>query len=658
MSFVINSFNRSTALTETIANNVREISTVQEVVQATTFQPIYTPGKITPVELMQANPVIGKVDIRTTAIAERLKDPASAEARDYALSSRQQAVSAILQLMQQLTAEDGGVTPGLFAGIRVYGLVRPVAATTGDPTPAPIRDPFLDFIEKDDSGKIVLDKAPGNFREFAQFNAHPLLLTKLLESPQVTVLDEAEHFSQTTDVSDNSVVLLRQFEANVLRYRNLLNRCVQALNDLRQADADTTSRLDAAGDRVAEARHDVSVARALMAEEEDRIAAVNARRAQVLAQEVPFLAYMRPREADNLIPTFTHAVDPGLVDAPVPACLRELPDVPDELTDMLRVLREAPANWFVKAPPLLHRLDKIDQLVRLVQSAQMRAAAGVATPLLAARALGTGKLVDAIAGVATRQAAALAPRLAAVRGLNLASFASATWQGIRTQAEPAVSFGDLAEGGHGRPDVARAAAAELENFRRIVACLHAEFSAIPAVMRLEWADTLSEFDAAPNLRNLGNLPRWAEIAYLDRRQMQAYVDWLFAQIQVAQPQAVALINDVVRMCLLLASHAPVDRIIAGHMARPVTGVGVGVHIPLAVANPSRLRVGMQALLYRGADLIARAQVADIGALEVTAEVIHTVAARVDLGNDVSVHFDNAASVSLSSASAVRTLFAR
>lgn len=652
MPFVINSYARSTALTETIATAAREISTVEEVMQATTFQPIYTPGKTSAVELMQAAPVIGKVDIRTTAIAERLKDPASAEARDYALSSRQQTVNAILQLMRQLTAEDGGVTPGMFAGMRVYGLVRPIAATTGNPTPAPIRDPFLDYTE------TGLDKAADNFRDFAQFDAHPVLLSKLLESPQVTVLDEAEHFSQTTDVSDNSVALLRQFEANVLRYRNLLNRCVQALSDLRQADTDTASRLDAAGDRVAEARHDVSVARALMAEEQDRIDAVNARRAQILAQEVQFLAYMRPREVDNLSATLTHAVDPGLVDAPVPACLREHSDIPGELTDMLRVLREAPANWFVKAPLLLLQLDKVDHLVRLVQTAQMRAAAGIATPLLAARALGTDKLGAAIANVAQRQVAALAPRLTAVQSLSVASFASATWQGIRAQAEPVVSFADLAEGGHGRSDVARAAAAELENFRSIVACLHAEFSATPAVMRLEWADTLSEFDAAPNLRNLGNLARWAEIAYLDRRQMQAYVDWLFAQIQVAQPQAVALINDVVRMCLLLACHAPVDRIIAGHMARPVTGVSVGVHIPLTVASPSQLRVGMQALLYRGADLIARAQVADIGALEVTAQVIHTVAAKVDLGNDVSVHFDNAASVSLSSASAVRTLFAR
>lgn len=648
----ISSFVQTAAQSDTLAKAASAIGSVQEVVQATSFQPIYTPGKTSAVELMQAAPVIGKVDIRTTAIAERLKNPASAEARDYALSSRQQAVSAILQLMQQLTAEDGGVTPGMFAGMRVYGLVRPVPPTTANPTPAPIRDPFLDHAE---SGLV---KAPENFRDFAQFNTHPVLLKKLLESPRVTVQDEAEHFSQTTDVSDNSVALLRQFEANVLRYRNLLNRCVQALSDLQQADSGTASRLDAAGDRVAEARHDVSVARALMAEETERIAAVNARRAQVLAQEVQFLAYMRPREADNLSATLTHAVDPGLVDAPVPACLREHPDVPDELTDMLRVLREAPASWFVKAPPLLLQLDKVDHLVRLVQSAQMRAAAGVAPPLLATRVVGTSKLGDAIASLAQRQAAALAPRFAAVQNLGVASLASGTWQGIRAQAEPVVSFADLAEGGHGRPDVARAAAAEMENFRSIVACLHAEFSATPALLRLEWADTLSEFDAAPNLRNLGNLARWTEIAYLDRRQMQAYVDWLFAQIPVAQPQAVALINDVVRMCLLLACHAPVGRIVAGHMARPLTGVGVGVHIPLTVAEPGKLRVGMQALLYRGADLIARAQVADVGALEVTAQVIHTASAKVDLGNDVSVHFTNAASVSLSSSSAVRSLFAR
>jgi hypothetical protein len=306
----------------------------------------------------------------------------------------------------------------------------------------------------------------------------------------------------------------------------------------------------------------------------------------------------------------------------------------------------------------LVKLDKVDNLMRLVQSAQMRAAAGIATPTLAAQNLGGSALSDAIARVATRQAEALAPRLMTLQNLNVVSYANLTWQGIRGQAEQVVSFADLAEGSHGRPDVARAAAVELENMRSIVACLHAEFSAIPAVLRLEWSSTLSEFDAAPNLRNLASLPRWAEIAYLDRRQMQTYVDWLFSQVQVSEAKATALINDVIRMALLLASHAPVDRIISGRMARPLTGVGVGVHILMTVQEPAKLRFGMQALLYRGADLIARAKVADIGALEVTAEVIHTSSVKVDLGSDVRIHFDNAASVSLAGASVTRSLFGR
>jgi hypothetical protein len=188
--------------------------------------------------------------------------------------------------------------------------------------------------------------------------------------------------------------------------------------------------------------------------------------------------------------------------------------------------------------------------------------------------------------------------------------------------------------------------------------LHAEFSGITPLLRLEWADNLSEFDAAPNLRNLANLPRWSEIDYTDRRDMQAYVDWLFAQIQPNQQSAVALINDIVRMCLLLASHAPVDRIIAGRMARPITGVVIGTHIPLTVMQPAKLRVGMQAVVYQGNAIVARAQVADIGQQEISAQVIHTTTEKVDLGNDVRIHFDDTAAVSLNQASAKRTLFGR
>ena len=63
-------------------------------------------------------------------------------------------------------------------------------------------------------------------------------------------------------------------------------------------------------------------------------------------------------------------------------------------------------------------------------------------------------------------------------------------------------------------------------------------------------------------------------------------------------------------------------------------------------------------MYRGNALVARAVVEDMGSLEISARVIHTSSAQVDLGDDVRVHFDNTAMVSISAASAGRTLFER
>jgi hypothetical protein len=67
---------------------------------------------------------------------------------------------------------------------------------------------------------------------------------------------------------------------------------------------------------------------------------------------------------------------------------------------------------------------------------------------------------------------------------------------------------------------------------------------------------------------------------------------------------------------------------------------------------------MQAVIYKGESIVARALVEDHGPFEVSASVIHTSAAKVDLGDDVRIHFDSTASVSLSQASAKRTLFGR
>ena len=672
----------------------------REVAAASGITPIIRvalPPPPSPREVVNASPLIGQSFVRTTTLAQRLEDPKSKEARDYATASRFESVTALVRLHDALTDEDGGIVPGLFEGLDVRGLED---------------DGFLADVP------VVEGRKPVS-RPFADFIANRGLLRKMMEvplrlPPQIPGAaaassdpDEAAMFSDATDLSDHVVALMRKMEGRIKLYRDAVAACQPVLQELRAGVATANTRLRGVAEQLAEARHDVSVARALFEEEMERVDGINERRARVLAEEVKFIAFVRPREADTLRATPTHAVDPGLVEPPVPACLREHPDVPEALDDMLRVVREAPARWFVNAPPLLHKLDRVDYLVRTLETAQVRALAGIAMPALAvqkatpimampfmampagvfagtqaapARALGVAnaaagfglfnamaatvkapaaRLQASITQVATRQAEALAPRLAAVRTLDVAGLAAtATWQAVRAQAEEVVSFADLAEGGHGRADVARAAAAELANIRSIAACLHAEFSGVMPSLRLDWAEALSAFDDPPNLRNLASLPRWAEIPYIDRRQMQAYVDWLFAQVEPNQPQGVALVNDVVRMCLLLASHAPVDRIVAGRMARPVAGVVPGVRIPLAVADPARLRVGMAAMLMRGDNVVARAVVEDVGRLEVSAHVVHTVAARLDLGDDVRVHFDDAAMLSLKAAGAKRTRFGR
>jgi hypothetical protein len=355
---------------------------------------------------------------------------------------------------------------------------------------------------------------------------------------------------------------------------------------------------------------------------------------------------MRPREYDPLTPAALRFVDPGLMEPPVPACLREHQDLPDELRDMLRVVREAPARWFVDGRPLFERLDHTELFVKVLQTAQLRSQLLVAGTVAAPPAVApANRLAAAISRVRDQHLQVVTQARALATQIDVSRVRDLTWRGAREQAEQVVSLGDLIDGEHGRGDVARRAAEAFEQLGRIAACLHAEFSAVLPSIRLDWAELFSEFDEAPNLRVLARLLRWAEIPYADRRQMQGYADWLFSRIDPTETRAEALMSDVIRMCLLLASHAPVGRIIAGRLARPVT-VRPGARIPLTVFEPARLRLGMQAIVYRGANVVARALVEDIGVNEVSAHVVHTITTQVDLDAETRVQFAEAEQVSL------------
>ncbi|WP_066337536.1 hypothetical protein [Azohydromonas lata] len=576
-----------------------------------------------PEAIVYANPVVGLSTVRTTAIADRLKSPPSTEARDYALANRQRTVASLVELVKTLSAQDSGELPSVFDGFVVYGLKD---------------DPFLRGSNQPTQ------------RALTDFLAQPELLTLLLLPPVTTgAEDEALLFSQTVALSDNTVALLRQLEGRLTVYRDALGRCEAVLQTLQGHWSDAAQRLQAVEERLAEARHDVGVTRALIAEEEARLAAINERRARVLAEEVRFVAYMRPREAAQALQAPWRAVDPALAEAPVPACLRSHPDVPDELAEMLKVVREAPAAWFVDVPALVERLDRGELLLRTLRGAQSRSTLLAQRGIVAPSTLSGSRIGTALAQLLTRQAPLLAARAERLNRLQWPLLATATWQGLRVQVQEVVSLGDLAEGEHGRGEVSRLAAELFDRMAGVCTCLHAELSAVLPSIRLDWAEQMSQFDETPSLRDLSNLPRFSEIDSLDRRRMQAYADWLFARVDPRQAQAEALVNDVVRMCLLLASHAPVGRIVAGRLARPVGAVRPGVSLPLAALEPARLRVGMQALVYRNNAVVARAVVEDIGAAEVSARVLHVAAGQESLGMDVRVHFDDAPVVSTSPA---------
>jgi hypothetical protein len=472
-------------------------------------------------------------------------------------------------------------------------------------------------------------------------------MAALLRPPVREMADEASHFSDSTDIADRTVALLRQVEGRIKRYRDVIAACQTAAGTLRKDLSAVAARERAWGETLGEARHDVAVTRALISEEQARLTRVNERRAAVLAREVRFLAYARPRAADNLAGAPSRALDAGLLEAPVPACLEMHADVPDELRAMLSVVREAPADWFRLQTRLLDGLDRVDILLKAVRTAQLRSQVAL-QPAIAPPP--STALLAAIGKVQVRQQQRVSVVRAQSLQLDVARLSSLTWQGVRAEAAKVVSLGDLIDGEHGHGLVARNAAAFFERFGRICGCLHEAFSEVLPSIRLDWAEILSEFDETRNLRNLAILPRWPEIEYEDRRRLQGLTDWLFDQLQPREQAAQDLVSDVVRMCLLLASHAPVGRIIAGRLPRPVVA-RPGIRIPLVALDPARLRVGMHALVYRGTSIVARAVVEDLAQNEAAARVTYTAQSSVDLDENVRVQFADAAAVTFTGTAA-------
>ncbi|MBN8442667.1 MAG: hypothetical protein J0M28_13370 [Thauera sp.] len=630
---------------------VKDATLVQFPIRVDTFVPS---------DITDAAPLIGKAEVRTTSIAERLTAPKATEAKDYTTSTRYEAVRSLLAFADELQAADAGEPAGLFEGVNFYGV-------RGDPSlfweteeERDNPDRPLPNADTDDETQRAILNGMRRSLPFRDLMVQRWRLPLMLRSPGRVKIDESAHFSDGADLADNTVALMRQLEGRIKMYRNAITVSQRVLDTLRGNAAALELRLKTVGEELAEARHDVSVTRALIAEEEARLAAINARRAQVLRDHVHFIAYQRPREAELIASAPMRTLDPGLLEAPLPVCFMEHQDAPDELRDLLGVVREAPARWFAGVPLLLDRLDRVDLLVKAVQSAQLRSQLMTLKAAAQPAAAGVTGATTALRGAAASIAALHAKQFQSVQAVRAtatridpSALAVLGWQGARAQAEQIVSLGDLIDGEHGRGDVAQKAAAIFDDISRIAACLHEGFSSVLPSIRLDWAERMSQFDAAPRLRNLAGLPRWGEIDYADRRQMQAAADWLFGQMRTGVVEGEGLMNDVVRMCLLLASHAPINRIVSGRLPAPITAIP-GVRLPIRVTEVLKLRVGMQALVYQADRVVARATVDDVGSTQVAATVIQAEGNRVELAAETRVQFVDAASPVAMSAARIKS----
>lgn len=442
---------------------------------------------------------------------------------------------------------------------------------------------------------------------------------------------EAVYFRRGIDAIDNTIRFLRGVELRAEDYRRLQADAKVARDRIQGAAARIQSALDALSVRLAEVRHDLSVARALRAEEQTRIDALVHKRKTILAEQVPYLVFRRPRLTLTLNDVPLLAAQPADVADPVPRCRSEAHTPPPELDAMVDTLRDVPVRWLRTVSQVFVQLDRVVDLERVVTQAQLRmVTTGVDS--VSTRQLGlTEGEASATGQLLMRTFERQGQRVMQSKQeatLKLTQFSAASWRQAVEPAQHIVNIRDLFAAGTVPRAVTVAAAGLLDDVGGVASCLHAALCTVPPATRLRWAELFSQLDPAVSLRQLSVLPGFGDeslgVDHITWRQMQRMVDWLFAQV-VDEAAAHAAINDLVRVCLLLSAHAPVKRIISARIQRPVPAV-VNTRLDITI-DPSTTRIGMQVLVHAPATqtLVARAVIEDLGAGSATARIVEAPA---------------------------------
>lgn len=537
-------------------------------------------------------------------IAKRLNAPASQESYRYTLESKVHAMELLAAMHDELRLDMNGlVIPGFLSAKQVPIQSKIVAK--------PGKALSIEIEKKSISLKTVIEGV-------ARGIADPVEGT-----------DDASWFVSGTRALEDAVAILRVLEGRLSIYKQVLGRFIEARGRIEVIASKAEEQLRRIDEHIAEARQDVRVAELLRDEEEERLSKLNKRRDQIVAEHVPYLVLRRPRVFSERAELPELSLEPGNVIDPIPAALQSDFEAPEQLREMVDLFRDVPVGYLPHVRPLLDRLNRATALAETNRYAVSRAK--VQEPALRASfqtTMMTTPLGVKITNVFSARQEVIRKDRAVIAGLDLNAAAPAIWSLARQQAERVVSIADLIGAKHGRLDVSREAADEIENIYRVAACLFVRFKEVPAIVRLRWTEQYSQFDAAADFQHLNRLSGWQTLPADDRREMQRLVDWLFQRIDAARPDAVAMMNDVVRVAMLLASHAPVNEIVEAEVAAHQTAtVGGAIQV---VVDPSRVRIGMQVALFGSQPgvVVARGVVHDLGAAAASVKVLSAIGPQV------------------------------
>ncbi|MET1254231.1 hypothetical protein [Aliikangiella maris] len=443
--------------------------------------------------------------------------------------------------------------------------------------------------------------------------------------PEPVDADEADYFSAGIASLEKAVATLRLVEQRAGIYELALIEIKRSLGESIPVQTAWQKLLSAINDKLAEYRHDLAVTRSLYEEEKMRVNEINLRRKKTLATQVNQIIFVRPRMVslrENVIskPLFAQYRNP------VPACLKEDYEATEELAEMLDLFREVPLKWLNYAKPLIKQIKRPERIAQIMAYAAKRAQLQLSQ---LEKALTTNQLASYTPqkyGLSINKVMQSAYEIrkntfSQKMHLNEQHLAGFSWKETTEKANDSLSLADLIDAGKATSSVARKAIQGMENLEDVAVCLNYRLAQIEPALRLKWADQISIFDQPVLLGDLSILDGWGGVPFELQRELQGFVDWLFSRVDQTYSDALNLMNDLVRVCILLASHAPVSSIISGHLPKPVKGK-IGDMFDLIV-NKGRPKVGMKVAIYQGQNMVVQAIVEDIVAQSARVKVLQS-----------------------------------